>query len=1065
MDAMSDHENDKQLRILQGPQGQKPALEPVHDHDDHDGEPEDNTLREHRLELSAVREKLKNKSGKQYWRTLEELSEDPHFEELLHREFPRHASEWDDSVDRRDFLKLMGASLALAGLAGCGRPDESHIVPYVKQPDGMVLGKPNFYATAMPFGADAVGVLVESHEGRPTKIEGNPDHPSSLGATSAIVQASILNLYDPDRAQTVLEAGEIRAWSRFLDSAQESALAVKATAGANFRILTGTVTSPTLAWQLRKLLALYPQAKWHQWEPAVSDGAREGAKLAFGRVVNTVYVPSKADVILSLDADFLASGPGHISYAKQFARRRKLDGTTESFNRLYVVEPTPTVTGSSADHKLPVRACDIELFARALAAKLGHGNAVALPAEAEKWLNTVAADLQKAHGSSLVIVGEQQSAPVHALAHAINAALGNTGTTLYYTDPVEAEPVNQLESLRDLCADMDKGKVDLLLILGGNPVYDAPHDFDFVNKLKKVQTSVHLSPYFDETSAYCQWHVSESHYLESWSDARAHDGTATIIQPLISPLYYTKSAHDVVAAYSDKPGQPPYETVRAYWTEAAAHLEFSVDAGWRKWLNDGVITGTKFAPITPQLKFDAASLPAFNAVPANQVEYIFRPDPTVYDGRFANNGWLQELPKPVTKLTWDNAALVSPKFAQKNDLAHKVMSRGGEHGQIRSAVVDIALNGSKVTAATWTLPGQAENTVVLPLGYGRTRAGYSGTNKGFNAYVVRTSNALWVATGGQMTPTGEGYSLACTQYHFNMEGRQILSSATLEEYKKNPAFAHEGFEAPEKDNSLYKAFSYQGHAWGLAIDLNKCNGCNACVVACQSENNIPVVGKDQVMRGREMHWIRVDRYYAHTPSSTDGNHTGDPTEYSPALDNPETHFQPVPCMQCENAPCEQVCPVGATTHSAEGLNDMVYNRCVGTRYCSNNCPYKVRRFNFLRFQDWETPQLKLLRNPEVTVRSRGVMEKCTYCVQRINNVRIEAEKQNRPIRDGEIVTACEAVCPSEAITFGDINDPNSKVAKLKAQQRNYAVNAELNARPRTTYLAAVRNPNAELEKA
>ena len=663
-------------------------------------------------------------------------------------------------------------------------------------------------------------------------------------------------------------------------------------------------------------------------------------------------------------------------------------------NRLYVVEPTPTVTGSMADHKLPMRACDIELVARSLAAKLGHGSAVSLPAEEEKWLDKVASDLQKAHGNSLVIAGEQQTAAVHALAHAMNAALGNVGNTLYYTEPVEAEPVNQLESLRELCADMKKGKVDLLVILGGNPVYDAPRDFDFEASLQKVHNAVHLSPYFDETSAYCKWHVSESHYLEGWSDARAFDGTATIIQPLISPLYYTKSAHDVLAAFSDKPGQAPYDMVRAYWSEATGHQDNSADNGWRKWLNDGVIPGTKFAPITAELKFNAASLPAFTAVPADQVEYIFRPDPAVYDGRYANNGWLQELPKPITKLTWDNAALVSPKFAQKQDFSHKVMARGGEHGQIRTAVVDIVLNGSKVSAATWTLPGQAENTVVLPLGYGRKRAGYTGTNKGFNAYEVRTSNAMWSATGGQITATGDSYPLACTQYHFNMEGRQILSTGTLEEYKKNPGFAHEGFEMPAQDNSLYKQFSYEGHAWGMAIDLTKCNGCNACVVACQSENNIPVVGKDQVMRGREMHWIRIDRYYTHSPSATVDN-TGDPTVYSPALDNPETFFQPVPCMQCENAPCEQVCPVGATVHSAEGLNDMVYNRCIGTRYCSNNCPYKVRRFNFLRFQDWDTPQLKLLRNPEVTVRSRGVMEKCTYCVQRINNVRIDAEKQGR----------------------------------------------------------------------
>ena len=1054
-DDMSDHANDKEFRIVQPAQSRQAERGDEHG----DEQPEDLTVRESKLDLAAVREKLREKSGKQYWRTLEELADDPHFTDLLHREFPRHASEWDDAVDRRDFLKLMGASLALAGLAGCGLPDQTHIVPYVKQPDGVVLGRPNFFATAMPFGADAVGVLVESHEGRPTKIEGNPDHPSSLGSTSAIVQASILNLYDPDRAQTTLYTGEIRSWSAFLDAAPAMTTNVKATDGAGFRILTGTVTSPTLAWQIKKLLAQYPQAKWHQWEPAACDGAKEGSKLAFGRCVNTVYVPGKANVILSLDADFLASGPGHVAYAKQFARRRKLEGTNDSLNRLYVVEPTPSVTGSNADHRLPVRASDMELFARALAGKLGIGPAVPLQGDAEKWLETVARDLQSERGSSLVIAGEYQPAVVHALVHAINASLGNVGTTLYYTEPVEAEPTNNLDSLRDLCADMNAGKVDLLLILGGNPVYDAPHDFDFTSKLKRVHTSIHLSPYFDETSAYCQWHISESHYLESWSDARAHDGTISIVQPLISPLYYTKSSHDLVAAFSDKPGMPAFESVRAYWTEASAHSGTSLDAGWRKWLNDGVVAGTKYAPITPELKFSAPSLPTLKPAPADQVEYVFRPDPTVYDGRFANNGWLQELPKPLTKLTWDNAALVSPKLAHSMDLAHKVVSRGGEHGQVRAAVVDIELSASKVTAAAWTLPGQAENTVVLPLGYGRSRSGYTGTNKGFNAYVVRSSNALWTSFGGKMTATGDTYPLACTQYHFNMEGRSILSTATLEEYKKNPAFAHEHAEMPPKDMSLYKEFAYPGYAWGMAIDLNKCNGCNACVLACQSENNIPVVGKDQVMRGREMHWIRIDRYYQAESA------TNDPASYNPSLDNPQTFFQPVPCQQCENAPCEQVCPVGATVHSAEGLNDMVYNRCVGTRYCSNNCPYKVRRFNFLRFQDWETPQLKLMRNPEVTVRSRGVMEKCTYCVQRINNVRIDAEKQNRPIRDGEIVTACEAACPSEAIVFGNANDPNSRVAKLKKQQRNYSILGELNSRPRTTYLAAVRNPNAELEKA
>jgi len=1059
---MTDQPEKNKLRIVQP----APPSDPWHNHDhDHDHPADESTIeREHRLDLAAVREKLRGKSGKQYWRTLEELADDPHFEELLHREFPRHASEWDDSVDRRDFLKLMSASLALAGLAGCGKPDISNIVPYVRQPDGLVLGKPNFYATAMPFGASTVGVLVESHEGRPTKIEGNPDHPSSLGATNALTQAAILSLYDPDRSQTVQQAGEIRSWSAFLDAAQDLATNVKATKGAGFRILSGAVTSPTLTSQIRKLLATYPQAKWYQWEPADGDGPRDGAKMAFGRNVNTVYEIAKADVIVSLDADFLASGPGHVAYARQFAKRRGLDAADLAMNRLYVIEPTPSVTGSSADHRLPMRASQIELFARALAGKLSIGPGATLSGQAAEWLEIVAKELQSERGSSVVIAGEYQPAAVHALAHAINAALGNVGKTLYYTEPLVSDQGN-LDSLRALCSEMDHGQVDLLLILSSNPVYDAPHDFDFVNKLKKVATTIQVGPYLDETAAYCQWHVAESHFLETWSDARAHDGTASIIQPLISPLYYTHSAHEVIAAFSDKPGMASYDAVHAYWTEESAHLPMSIDAGWRKWLNDGVIAGTKFTPLNVESKFNASSLPPVQPAPADQIEFIFRPDPCVHDGRFANNGWLQELPKPVTKLTWDNAALVSPKLAQKSDFVQKVQSSGGEHGRILAPLVDIQLNGSKVTAAVWTLPGQEENTVVLPLGYGRTRSGYTGTNKGFNAYVVRTSNTMWTATGGKITSTGGSYQLACTQYHFNMEGRQLLSTATLSEYRQNPDFAHEGHELPAKDDSLYKAFAYPGYAWGMAIDLNKCNGCNACVVACQSENNIPVVGKDQVMRGREMHWIRIDRYYTHTESATSQESTGDPSEYNPTLDNPKTFFQPIPCQQCENAPCEQVCPVGATVHSAEGLNDMVYNRCIGTRYCSNNCPYKVRRFNFLRFQDWDTPQYKLMRNPEVTVRSRGVMEKCTYCVQRVNNARIDAERQDRPIRDGEVVTACEAACPTQAIVFGNANDSNSRVAKLKALQRNYSVLGELNARPRTTYLAAVRNPNPELEKA
>jgi MoCo/4Fe-4S cofactor protein with predicted Tat translocation signal len=1024
------------------------------------------------MDLASVRAKLQQKTGKQYWRSLEELAQDPNFEELLHREFPRQApSEWDDSVDRRDFLKLMGASLALAGLSGCGRAPEQHIVPYVKQPDGLVLGKPQQYATAMVFGADAIGVLVESHEGRPTKIEGNPDHPSSLGATNAFAQASILDLYDPDRAQTVTHLGEVDTWARLLDVAQSQAAAFKGNKGEGFRILTGTIASPTLAAQIQALLTLYPSAKWHQWEPAAGDGPREGAKLAFGTPLNTVYHVEKADVILSLDADFLASGPGHLRYAREFSRRRKLNNPKDSMNRLYVVEPTPSVTGASADHRLPLRASEVDAFARAVASRLGLATSATVSPAAEKWATAVAKDLQSHKGSSLIVAGEHQPADVHALAHAMNAALGNVGATLYFTEPVEAHPVNYLESLRELCADIDAGKVETLLILGSNPVYTAPHDFDFASKIsldpktnrKKVGLTIQVSPYFDETSDYCDWHVGESHYLETWSDARAFDGTVSVVQPLIAPLYRTRSAREVLTAFSDKPGISDYDALRDRLKTAHPSADF--EKFWRKALNDGVIAGSAYAPVTPKLQLNLANLASAKSVNADDIEFIFRPDPCVHDGRFANNGWLQELPKPVTKLTWDNAALVSPKTAEKLGLTHSIASRGGEHGKVFSNVIDISISGSKVTAAAWKLPGQADGVIVLPLGYGRKKSGYTGTNKGFNAYTVRVSNALWSTTApaSAIKKTGEDYPLACTQYHFNMEGRQILATGTLEEYRKNPDFAHEDEKETPKELSLYKGeaeFPYNRAKWAMAIDLNSCNGCNSCVVACQSENNIPVVGKDQVMRGREMHWIRIDRYYTNT-------HTveGDPTSNDESLFNPETFFQPVPCQQCENAPCEQVCPVGATVHSAEGLNDMAYNRCIGTRYCSNNCPYKVRRFNFLRFQDWETPQLKLLRNPEVTVRSRGVMEKCTYCVQRINNARIEADKANREIADGEIVTACEAACPTQAIVFGNANDPDSRVAKLRAQQRNYSLLGELNARPRTTYLAAVRNPNPELEKA
>lgn len=1022
--------------------------------------------------LDSIRAQLNTNHGQAYWRSLEELAETDAFQELLHREFPRYASEWRSPLGRRRFLQLMSASLALAGLGACTRQPTETIVPYVRAPEEIVPGKPLFFATAMPLSGVASALLVESHEGRPTKVEGNPEHPASLGATDLFAQASLLTLYDPDRSQTLTYLGEIRPWAEFLGAVRAALEEQRPRRGAGLRILTETITSPTLASQIQALLREFPAAKWHQYEPSGNDNARAGARRAFGQYVNPVYRFENANVILSVDSDFLACGPGSLRYAREFSKKRRASEGT--MNRLYVVESTVSNTGAVADHRLPLRPSQIEPFVRAVAKSLGVGDfgsdTDAVNAHA-RWIAALARDLRRHRGASLVVPGDPSSPTVHALAHAINHALGNVGKTVVYTDPIEANPIDEMESLRQLIHDMDTGLVDLLVIIGGNPVYTAPADLKFSERLSKVGLRVHLSLYHDETSELCHWHIPEAHYLESWSDTRAYDGTVTIIQPLIAPLYHGKTAHELITALTDQPERTSYDIVRDYWkshqrsgvrgqgsgakegigrspTPDPRSLEF--ERFWRKALHDGFVPNTALAPKSVSLKLNGG-LPAASQRPApspsSGMEVAFRTDPTIFDGRFANNGWLQELPKPLTKLTWDNAALISPATAERLGFSQKLDSRGGEHGGIHVDLVELRYQGRTVRAPIWITPGQPDDCITVHLGYGRKRAGRVGTGAGFNAYAIRTSDAPWFGSGLEVRKTGERYVMANTQLHHNMEGRGLVRSASLQEYRQHPHFAHEGEPEPPKGLTLYPNYEYKGYAWGMAIDIGACVGCSACVVACQAENNIPIVGKDEVIRGREMHWLRVDRYYK-----------GD-------TNNPEGYFQPVPCMHCETAPCELVCPVAATVHSSEGLNDMVYNRCVGTRYCSNNCPYKVRRFNFLLFQDWTTPTFQLMRNPNVTVRSRGVMEKCTYCVQRINYARIEAEKEHRPIRDGEIVTACQATCPVDAIVFGDINDPNSRVAKLKAEPRNYGLLADLNTRPRTTYLAALRNPNPEIERA
>lgn len=1018
--------------------------------------------------------------GKQYWRSLEELAGGEAIQEVLGREFPEGAAGWPDALSRRQFLALMGASLALAGLGGCSvRPAPSKdIVPYVRQPEGVVPGRPLFYATTMTFAGNAVGLLVESHAGRPTKVEGNPDHPASLGATDIFHQASVLTLYDPDRAQTVTHLGQTRTWADALAEIRAAMQKQRQSRGAGLRVLTETIVSPTLAGQLEKLLADLPEAKWHVYEPIHRDTAWQGAQMAFGEPVNPVYDFRKADVVLSFDADFMQSGPGSLRYAADFMARRRApttagDAARAEMNRLYMVETAVSCTGAKADHRLPLLATGIEALARWFPAQCGIGEIPRIHDPwLDKWITTVTKDLETHRGRTVVLAGDRQSPLVHLVAHGLNDHFGNVGQTVTYTDPVDVRPGDRTQSLRDLVQDMEHGQVELLVILGGNPVYTAPADLKFAECLQKVPLRVHHSLFLDETSYQCHWHLPEAHYLEAWSDARAYDGTASIAQPLVEPLYQGRSAHEVIALLADQEETPGLALVRGHWCEwwGQQHDEGHFEPFWQKSLHDGVIPDTAFSPKAVKLKDGwpkhlvgptAMSIASGKAAASGDtIQIIFQPDPTIYDGSWANNGWLQELPKPLTKLTWGNAAIMGPFAAWTLGIEPGSYGHGGEHGGYHMPVVELELDGRKVRAPAWIMPGHAERSVTVYLGHGRRQAGRVGGSAeqtvGFNAYPLRTADQPWAAVGLHVVYAGEIELVACTQAHQSMEGRAPVRAATLAEYRENPQFAAKTeFEEergeirqPRESMTLYQAFDYAPpkHRWGMAIDLGACIGCNACVVACQAENNIPVVGKEQVGRGREMHWLRVDRYVEGTAER--------PTGF---------FFQPVPCMHCENAPCEYVCPVEATVHSADGLNDMVYNRCVGTRFCSNNCPYKVRRFNFLFYADYQTPSRRLQYNPEVTVRSRGVMEKCSYCVQRIRRAEIDSRTEGRRLADGAVLTACQAACPVGAIVFGDLNDPKSKVSQCKGSPLHYALLADVNTNPRTTYLAALRNPNPEIE--
>ncbi|WP_166830190.1 TAT-variant-translocated molybdopterin oxidoreductase [Thalassoroseus pseudoceratinae] len=1019
--------------------------------------------RKNGFENQSVSERLRVARGREYWRTLDEWADTEEFQDVVRNEFPASADTWTDDASRREFLTVMGASLALAGLSGCNasQPHEE-IVPYVKQPEELIPGVPLYFATAMPLAGFGTGLLVESHMGRPTKVEGNPSHPAvpvghgregddiRAGATDVFAQASILQLYDPDRGQTVFDRGQLATWERFLSALRVEIRGQQANQGRGLRVLTGNVTSPTVRDQIQRLLKKYPNAKWHQYESVCNDHARAGAMLAFGQDVQPIHHFDRADVVLSLDADFLQSGPASMVAARDFMARRNVmgsDGDTKlTMSRMYAIECTPTLTGAKADHRLAVSPERLAQIAMAIASRVGvnvEEPDLHADKKLESWIAAVAEDLKDYRvsegGASLVVAGESQPPAVHALAHAINSQLGNIGKTVEYIEPLVGHEAGHIESLEALVQAMRTGEVETLLILDGNPVYSAPADLEFADALNNVPFRVHLGLHRDETSQLCHWHVPMAHFLETWGDVRAYDGTVSLMQPLISPLYDGRNVTEILAFMLGEESTTAFTAVQDYW--ASQYKGDKFEAFWQESLHNGVVAGDETSlpkpePVDVALEVGFASADGFELPEsAGGLTVLFRPDPTIRDGEFANNGWLQELPKPFTKLTWDNAALIGPKTAD-------------ELGVRNGDMVTLTHGERTLDVAVMKLPGQPEGVITLHLGYGRTHAGRVGDDAGFNANKLRTSEEPWMISGVKLASAGEKYVLATTQHHFQMENRHLIRSGSLEELQESPddpGFMHVGHGEPHV--SMYPEKEYNDYKWGMVINQSACIGCNACTVACQSENNIPVVGKTEVARGREMHWLRIDTYYS-----------GDPEE-------PETaDHQPVACVHCEQAPCEIVCPVHATTHSPDGINEMTYNRCVGTRYCSNNCPYKVRRFNFLEYTKpvQETPVLQLLQNPDVTVRSRGVMEKCNYCVQRIQHAKIESQKEDRRIEDGEIVTACQAVCPTQSIIFGDLNDESSLVSQANESPLTYGLLEELNTRPRTRYGAVVRNLHPKL---
>jgi molybdopterin-containing oxidoreductase family iron-sulfur binding subunit len=1025
-----------------------------------------------------------NKPKPRYWRSLSELEQSPELETFLENEFTEPAKEFPpNSPERRRFLELMGASFALAGATTGCRWQEDYILPQTRRPEGLSPGEPRYFATSMDLGGFATGLLVKSYDGRPIKVEGNPNHPDSHGAAGVFHQASILELYDPDRSKGFATyAGGARSESNldaFKKTVKPIVGALRAAQGRGFRILSESSSSLSVSDMKQRLKAVMPEAEWYEYEAVSADNVRLGSELAFGSAYRPQYTLERANVILSLDADFVGAERTGIRMSQGFIQGRRPD--TGQMNRLYVIESAYSMTGAMADHRLALRSELVKAVAAALDASLSAkapstGNpAQARPAapflddpKVAKFLAVVEKDLLANRGKCAIVTGEHQPPEVHALVHRLNALLGNVGTTVNYVPDFTSDRLPHGAAIQKLVAEMNAGSVDTLVVIGGNPAFNAPSDLSFEAALGKVKNTIRAGLYEDETSIKCAWHVPLAHYLESWGDTRAFDGSISLQQPLIAPLYGGLSTIELVALLLDDSTKDGIDIVKRTLSRRVADERL-----FRKTVHDGVLLGSGFTPVQPGVR----ALPVFAlsdrerggiAVGNGQLEVNIAPCPKVFDGRYSNLGWLQELPDPVMKLTWGNAALIDPATAK-------------ELGVEDQTLVTLAVNGSSVKLPAVVAPGQARGSVRVVLGYGRTTCGVVGIGSrldygmtstfanelasgdaelvGANVYPLRSTKLDRFGGGLTVTATGERFKLAMTQMTHAISDSigagelqrrvgDLVREGTLEELKEHPDFVKEKVHHPPLLSLWQEPVEYDKHKWGMSVDLNKCIGCNACVVACVAENNIPVVGRPRVIQGREMQWIRVDVYFK-----------GD-------LEDPELIHQPMMCQQCEHAPCEQVCPVGATMHSREGLNDMVYNRCIGTRYCSNNCPYKVRRFNYFNFHEElkvdRNQTKKMMFNPDVTVRFRGVMEKCTFCVQRIQNVKIKAKNARREIEDGEIKTACQQTCPTGAIVFGDLNDPKSEVTRLQNGKRSYAMLEELNVRPRLQYLARIKNPHPEL---